>query len=153
MGKPAGGRAQPTAWCCGSGSTARDWDRLRTGWGTSWQGTCLAFACVLCCPCGSVTRGPGGRRLPWGLGRQEAALGHPQTGAGALLPRGTEEAHGGAGPALLLPRGGSGGGGRAGCGKAPHSDPDNQGAAAEQRHRRTLQGPGSHAAKVGWLLR
>lgn len=95
------------------------------------QGSCLAFVCMWCwpwrCACGSP----------------EAALGPLQTltGAGALLPSGTEEADGGAGPDPLLPRGG---------GNAPHSDPDYQGAAAEQRHRRTLQGPGSHAAEVGW---
>ncbi|XP_053837462.1 mitochondrial glutamate carrier 1 isoform X2 [Vidua macroura] len=72
-----------------------------------------------------------------------SCCGAPADRCYTLLPSGTEEAHGGAGPALLLPCGG----GRAGCGKAPHSNPDNQGAAAEQRHRRTLQGPGSHAAK------
>lgn len=99
----------------------------------------LSACCVvpgdLPVPCPSA---PGSRRL---------LLGTLQTGAGALLPSGTEEADGGTGPALLLPRGS---GSRAGGGDAHHSHPDNQGAAAEQRHRRTLQGPGSHAAKVGW---
>lgn len=64
-----------------------------------------------------------------------------------LLPSGTEEVDGSTGPALLFLRGGGSG---ASGGNTYHSNTDNKGAAAEQRHRRTLQGPGSHAAKVGW---
>lgn len=63
-----------------------------------------------------------------------------------LLRSGTEEADGSTGPALLFL---CGRGSRAGGGSTHHSDADNQGAAAQQRHRRTLQGPGGHAAKVG----
>lgn len=77
-------------------------------------------------------------------GQQEAA-GAPAERCWRSLHSGTEEAHGGAGPALLLACGG-----RARGGNAPHGHPDHQGAAEEQRHRRTLQGPGGHAAKVGW---
>ena len=64
-----------------------------------------------------------------------------------LVPSGTEEADGSAGPALLFLCGGGSG---ASDGNADHSNTDNKGAAAEQRHRGTLQGPGSHVAEVGW---
>lgn len=141
LGRQAGGRAQPPApaWWCGS--AVRDWNR--EGPGQSVGKACRAAAWPLCACCAGAgmwlslpVHGRDSRRLLWA----------PAERCWRSLHSGTEEAHGGAGPALLLAHGG----GRARGGNAPHSHPDHQGAAAEQRHRRTLQGPGSHAAKVGW---
>lgn len=85
--------------------------------------------------------------VPWHQAARDCCRASYRPVLSLLLPSGTEEADGSTDPALLFLCGGVS---RAGGGNAHHSNTDNKGAAEDQRHHRTLQGPGSHAAKVRW---